>query len=223
MNMTIHREGRKLLVALFLILLILNFGILYVWPAAETGRLIALIISAVLFVFFLQFFRIPRIKSVGAHDLVLSPANGKVVVIEPTKVDEYIEERRIQISIFMRVFDVHNNRNPVSGIVRYLAYHPGRYLVAWHPKSSAENERTTIVYETADGLLIPVRQIAGVLARRIKCYVSEGDEVAQGSEFGFIKFGSRLDVFLPLDAEVLVKNGEIVTGGKTVLARLKTA
>lgn len=223
MNMTIHREGRKMLIALFLFLLIFNIGIRYVWPEAEDGRLIALGVSAVLFVSFLQFFRVPHIESVPAQDLVLSPANGKVVVIEPTMVDEYVEERRIQISIFMRVFDVHNNRNPVSGIVRYFAYHPGRYLVAWHPKSSTENERTTIVYETGDGLLIPVRQIAGVLARRIKCYLSEGDDAVQGGEFGFIKFGSRLDVFLPLDAEVLVKNGEIVTGGKTVLARLKTA
>lgn len=219
--MTIHREGRRLLVIVFVVLLILNLTVAGVWPAADVFRSILLFASAFLFLFFLQFFRVPRIDAPLGNDLVLSPANGKVVVIEPTMVDEFIEERRIQISIFMRVFDVHNNRHPVSGTVRYMAYHPGRYLVAWHPKSSAENERTTVVYETVHGILLPLRQIAGVLARRIKYYVSEGDKAVQGQEFGFIKFGSRLDVFLPLDSEVLVKNGDIVKGGKTVLARLR--
>jgi len=134
--------------------------------------------------------------------------------------NEYLKENRVQISIFMSPLDKHTNRNPVSGVVKYFKYHPGKYLVAWHPKSSQKNERTTMVVELKSGLEIVVRQIAGAVARRIKYYVEEGQEVKQGGEFGFIKFGSRVDVFLPINSKILVKIGDKTRAGKTVLAEL---
>lgn len=152
---------------------------------------------------------------------VLAPADGKVVVIEETEETEYLNEKRIQISIFMSPLNVHVNRNPVGGIVKYIKYHAGKYLVAWHPKSSTENERNTIVYELTDGLQILTRQIAGAVARRIKYYIAENDQVAQGAEFGFIKFGSRVDVFVPLDAAIKVEVDQKAKAGRTVLAELK--
>lgn len=151
--------------------------------------------------------------------LILCPADGKVVVIEETEETEYFHDRRIQVSIFMSPVNVHINRNPVSGIVRFFQYHPGKYLVAWHPKSSTLNERTSIAVRTSNGKEVLFRQIAGAMARRIVWYVKEGMAVEQGAEFGFIKFGSRVDVFLPLDAKVDVKIGDKVSGGLTVLGR----
>jgi len=139
-------------------------------------------------------------------------------VVEETFENEYFQDRRIQISIFMSPFNVHINRNPIAGVIQYFKYHPGKFLVAWHPKSSTENERTTIVTKTINNKEILFRQIAGALAKRIKWYVKPGQSVKQGTEFGFIKFGSRVDVFLPLDAKINVKIGEKSVGGKTVLA-----
>ncbi|MEM7110500.1 MAG: phosphatidylserine decarboxylase family protein, partial [Bacteroidota bacterium] len=147
-------------------------------------------------------------------------ADGKVVVIEETNEDEYLKERRIQLSIFMSPVNVHVNRMPIKGVVDFFKYHPGKYLVAWHPKSSTENERTTIVTKMDNGVQILFRQIAGALARRIRWYVKEGDQLEQGQEFGFIKFGSRVDVFLPLDAKILVDINQKTQGGVTVLAEL---
>jgi phosphatidylserine decarboxylase len=143
------------------------------------------------------------------------------VVIEDTEESEYLNEHRKQISIFMSPVNVHVNRNPVGGLVKYVKYHKGKYLVAWHPKSSTENERTTIVLQLKNGVEILMRQIAGAMAKRIRFYIKEGEEVQQGAEFGFIKFGSRVDVFLPLDAEVKVSIGDKTKAGKTVLAILK--
>ena len=176
--------------------------------------------SIVLYLLILQFFRHPNIITSINEKQVLAPANGKVVVIEKTIESEYFKDPRIQISIFMSPLDVHVNRSPVAGIVKFFQYHPGKYLVAWHPKSSTENERTTMALKLQSGLEILVRQIAGAMARRIKWYVKEGDILPQGGEFGFIKFGSRLDVFLPTNAEVKVAIGDKTTGGKTVLAEL---
>ena len=176
--------------------------------------------SAVLYLLILQFFRHPNIITSINEKQVLAPANGKVVVIEKTIESEYFKDPRIQISIFMSPLDVHVNRSPVAGIVKFFQYHPGKYLVAWHPKSSTENERTTMALKLQSGLEILVRQIAGAMARRIKWYVKEGDILPQGGEFGFIKFGSRLDIFLPTNAEVKVAIGDKTTGGKTVLAEL---
>lgn len=152
---------------------------------------------------------------------IIAPADGKVVVVEETTEGEYFKDRRLQISIFMSVKNVHINRNPISGQVKYFKYHPGKYLLAWNPKSSTDNERTTFVIEDEDdNVEIMMRQIAGTVARRIKFYVEEGDEVTQGSEIGFIKFGSRVDLYLPLDSKVEVKIGEKVKGGQTVIARV---
>jgi phosphatidylserine decarboxylase len=150
---------------------------------------------------------------------ILCPADGKVVVIEETEENEYFHDRRLQVSIFMSPINVHVNRNPISGIISYFKYHPGKFLVAWHPKSSTDNERTTVVVKNANGVEVLFRQIAGALARRIVWYVKENDNVTQGSEFGFIKFGSRVDLFLPLGTEINVNIGDKVVGGKTIIGK----
>jgi phosphatidylserine decarboxylase len=151
---------------------------------------------------------------------IICPADGKVVVIEEAQENEYFKDKRLQISVFMSPINVHVNRNPISGIVKFFKYHPGKYLVAWDPKSSTDNERTTVVVENSNGVPVLFRQIAGALARRIVWYVKEGDQVEQGKEFGFIKFGSRVDVFLPVGTQVNVNLGDKVKGGVTVLATL---
>jgi phosphatidylserine decarboxylase len=153
----------------------------------------------------------------AGEDSVVAPADGKVVAIEEVEADEYFSDRRIQVSIFMSPLNVHVNRNPVSGDVLYSEYHKGKYLVAWHPKSSTENERHTVVYK-ANGKELLIKQIAGAVAKRIVNYLEEGQKVKQGDEMGFIKFGSRIDVLLPLQASVQVKIGENVIGGVTVIA-----
>jgi phosphatidylserine decarboxylase len=167
----------------------------------------------------LNFFRIPEKALVKDDKLIVAPCDGKVVVIEEVFEPEYLKENRRQISIFMSPLNVHNNLNGIAGLVSYFKYHPGKYLVAWHPKSSTENERTSYAIKHKSGKEILQRQIAGALARRICWYVKPGDAVEQGGEYGFIKFGSRVDVFIPLDAEVLVQLGQKTTGGETVIAR----
>jgi phosphatidylserine decarboxylase len=178
-------------------------------------------IGLVIFILIAQFFRNP-VRTIERFDnqIVYAPADGKIVVIEPVFESEYFKEERIQVSIFMSPLNVHVNRNPIGGKINYYKYHPGEFLVAWHPKSSTENERTTIVFGEGKNALL-LRQIAGAVARRICCYVNVGQEVKQGEDFGFIKFGSRVDLFLPLDARINVKIGEISTGNKTIIAYLK--
>lgn len=168
----------------------------------------------------LQFFRNPSRQINLNENAVLAPADGKVVIIEKVFEPEYFQGERLQISIFMSPFNVHVNRNPVSGKVSYFKYHPGDYLVAWHPKSSTLNERTTVVVCNNQGQEILFRQIAGALARRIRWYVNTGDSVRQGEEFGFIKFGSRVDLYLPVDAYPNVQIGQSVRGGETCVASL---
>lgn len=219
--MSIHREGRTLLFWLLLILVAVNFGLNRWIPEQETILNVVLLASVVFYLLILQFFRNPYIQLPNEEKLVFAPADGKVVVIEETTETEYLNDRRKQVSIFMSPLNVHVNRSPVAGFVEFFKYHPGKYLVAWHPKSSTENERTTMVISHKSGVKILVRQIAGALARRIKWYVKEGTPLAQGGEFGFIKFGSRVDVYLPLDAEVLVSLDEKTKGGRTPIARLK--
>jgi phosphatidylserine decarboxylase len=163
------------------------------------------------------FFRMPIRNMVHGETKIIAPADGKVVVIEEAFEPEYFKEKRLQVSIFMSPINVHVNRNPVSGVVKYMKYHKGKYLVAWHPKSSTENERTTIVLGNDNGDIL-MRQIAGALARRICFYVKEGDVVTQNEEFGFIKFGSRVDLFLPLGTRVDVKIGDVVKGGVSVIS-----
>lgn len=218
--MTIHKEGRVLLFVLLIILFALNWAVAHFFPGQTIVHNTLLIASIVFYLIILQFFRNPLFKISKNEKQVLAPADGKVVVIEETTETEYLKERRKQVSIFMSPVNVHVNRMPVAGTVSYYKYHAGKYLVAWHPKSSTENERTTVVVKMKDGSEILFRQIAGALARRIKCYVRENQVYQQGDEFGFIKFGSRVDLFLPLDAKVVVGIGDITKGGRTVIAEL---
>ena len=218
--MRIHKEGRLIL----LISLVLMIGIIlsgsYIFHFGP-GLLDAVILAtSAIYFFILQFFRHPNVRVMENEHFILAPADGKVVVIEETNEDEFLKEKRIQLSIFMSPIDVHVNRSPVEGKVVYFKYHPGKYLVAWHPKSSTENERTSIVFETPKGLRLMIRQIAGIMARRIKCYIKEGDVVGQGGEVGFIKFGSRVDVFLPVYAKILIEPGQHVTAGITPIAEI---
>lgn len=218
--MTIHKEGRLLLIVLVIILAAINIGLHYTYPAQSLLLNLVLAGSVILFLLILQFFRSPKIVTPINDKHVVAPADGKVVVIEETEETEYLKDKRLQVSIFMSPVNVHVNRMPVKGLIEFFKYHAGKYLVAWHPKSSTENERTTVVIKTPGGVPILMRQIAGALARRIKWYIKEGQELEQGQEFGFIKFGSRVDVFLPLDAKVKVNIGDKTKGGMTVLAEL---
>lgn len=218
--MFLHREG----FATIFIASIVLIGINYLSDRFITCSLIKnilVILSLAVFVIILQFFRNPSRKLTQDVHSIIAPADGKVVVIEKVFEKEYLNTECMQISIFMSPFNVHVNRNPVSGIVKYFKYHKGKYLVAWHPKSSELNERTTTVIQTNGGQQILFRQIAGALARRICWYVKEGDTVNQAKEMGFIKFGSRVDVFIPLDAMVNVKIGEKTIGGQTCIAQIK--
>ena len=215
--MKIHREGYKYITYATLVLIIVNAACIYFfsdmfWPVA-----LANVIVLPLWFWIVWFFRLPERNHTMSKRHVVAPADGKVVVIEETIETEYFKDKRLQISIFMSPLNVHINRSPIPGEVKYLRYHPGKYLVAWHPKSSTENERSTIVIgnERYD---ILVRQIAGALARRICCYTFYGDRLTQNQEFGFIRFGSRVDVFLPAGTVPTVKIGDIVQGGVTILA-----
>ena len=220
--MKIHKEGRRILFFTLLALLAINLLLFRVNARNLLFNQIFAGASVVAFLTLLQFFRSPARRLFTHEDLIIAPADGKVVVIEDVFEPEYFDDMRKQISIFMSPINVHITRNPISGIVRYFKYHPGNYLVAWHPKSSTKNERTTVVVESEAGPFVLFRQIAGAMARRIVWYVNEGDEVNQGEEFGFIKFGSRVDIFVPMDTEVKVQIGEKVKGGQTIVAQLKT-
>ena len=218
--MTIHKEGYNILIVIAILLFSINY---LLWQNASLNEFIlniALGSSIIFFLLILQFFRNPKVISSLDDKIVLAPADGKVVAIEEVEENEYFNSQRIQVSIFMSPVNVHVNRNPVSGVVSYFKYHPGKYLVAWHPKSSTENERTTVVVKINDNLEVLFRQIAGAVARRIKCYVDQGDPVVQGSEFGFIKFGSRVDILLPVDATMNVKVGDKTKAGITKIAEL---
>jgi phosphatidylserine decarboxylase len=217
--MNIHKEGRFFLVGFLAVILLMAFFMNLISMSKQSIYVVLAILGS-LFLFCLQFFRNPTVRILKNPTQILAPADGKVVVIEEIEEPEYLHDKRIQVSIFMSPIDKHINRNPVSGTIKYLKYHAGKYLVAWHPKASTENERTTIVYELKGGTLILIRQIAGALARRIRYYVHEHEKVEQGEEFGFIKFGSRVDVFIPVDAKILVSIGQKTEGGKTVLAEL---
>ncbi|MCV9388355.1 phosphatidylserine decarboxylase family protein [Reichenbachiella ulvae] len=219
--MTLHKEGRKILFILLVVLFAINYLVKRYFPEPEIVQQLTLVASLVVYVLVLQFFRNPSIKIQIDDRVVLAPADGKVVVIENTMEGEYFKEERKQISIFMSPLNVHVCRTPVGGLVKYFKYHAGKYLVAWHPKSSTENERTTMVVENPNGVEVLVRQIAGAVARRIKWYTKESDRLLQGQEYGFIKFGSRLDIFLPLDAEIKVDLEQKTKGGRTVIAELK--
>lgn len=218
--MTIHKEGTGTLLVTVLTLAVMNGAAYYFAPDSKLLHIFLWIISGLLFLIVLQFFRKPTRKTSINPQHIIAPADGKVVVIEEVTETEYFHDRRIQVSIFMSPLNVHINYNPLSGIVSYFRYHPGKYLVAWHPKSSTENERTTIVTRHDNGTEVLFRQIAGALARRLCWYVEKDSKVTQGQEFGFIKFGSRIDIFLPLTAKINVKLDDRPTGGETVIAEL---
>jgi len=218
--MSIHREGYKILFFGFVFLALLNILVGLLWPEIALLKWAFLIFSLVLYIFLLFFFRLPERSIDPVHGLVFSPADGKVVVIEETEEKEYFKDTRLQVSIFMSPFNMHSNRYPVSGKVKYVSHNPGRNIVAWHPKSSELNERTTVVIETPDGKEILVRQIAGAVARRIVTYAKNGETVKQGDELGFIKFGSRVDIFLPTGTEIEVPILQHVRANKSIIARL---
>jgi phosphatidylserine decarboxylase len=220
--MTIHREGYTIIGITIALLAILN-GICYL-IAGDTLWLLWLVgvFSVVFFLLILQFFRYPKRSLTRNERYVVCPADGKVVVIEKTFEAEYFKDERIQVSVFMSPLNVHANWYPVSGRVKVMRHHPGKKLVAWHPKASTENERTTLVIERDNQSEILVRQIAGALANRIVFYPMEGDVIRQCAEWGFIKFGSRVDIFLPFDADIAVELGQKVTGGIDVIAKLKS-
>lgn len=216
----IHREGLATIFITVAVLFGLNWAVQHFLPEPVIVQQLVLFVSTVFLLIILQFFRNPPRHTVLNEQHVISPADGKVVVIEEVEEPEYFNGKRLQISVFMSPFNVHVNRNPVSGIVSYFKYHPGKYLVAWHPKSSTENERTTTVIKTKSEQEVLFRQIAGALAKRICWYVKEGQPVQQGGEMGFIKFGSRVDIYLPLNAKVNVQLNQKVSGGETVLAEI---
>jgi phosphatidylserine decarboxylase len=216
--MTIHKEGHKIIAAstiLFGVINILSFYFLS-FEVPILSWLIFIVTLAFL-IFVISFFRIPKRVLTVREDAIVAPADGKVVAIEEVQADEYFTDRRIQVSIFMSPLNVHVNRNPVTGEVLYSEYHKGKYLVAWHPKSSTENERHSVVYRK-NGKEILVKQIAGAVAKRIINYLQPGQQVQQTAEMGFIRFGSRVDLLLPLDAKIQVKIGDKPEGGVTVIA-----
>lgn len=219
--MKIHKEGYTIILISLLIagaiytvnhLFLCQFPIFYWLVNAFIVVMLYLVI---------QFFRVPNRTSPTGDDLIICPADGKVVVIEEVEETEYFNDKRIQISIFMSPLNVHANWNPISGITKYYKYHPGKFLVAWHPKSSTENERSTVVTENKNGQEVLFRQVAGAVARRIVCYAKKDKQVNAGSEFGFIKFGSRIDVFLPLGTELNINIDDVVQGKTTVIGKLK--
>ena len=215
----IHKEGRLILGSLALILLLLN---LYIYTKFPIGALVVnIVISAFLLFFFAYFFRNPPRKVyLDDPSLVIAPADGTIVVVEPTDENEYFGDRRIQVSIFMSVFNVHANWYPIKGTILKSVHHSGRHMAAFLPKSSSENERSTVVIESDGKTQILVRQIAGALARRIVTYAHAGKKCHMNEHLGFIKFGSRVDLYFPLDTEIFVTVGESTTGNETIIARL---
>ncbi|MEY4287408.1 MAG: hypothetical protein RL511_1497 [Bacteroidota bacterium] len=219
--MTFHREGRSIMLGSIVIFLGLSALNYYLLACSIFGLFLFLEVGFIVLLYLIiQFFRIPKRTCTGAPLDIICPADGKVVVIEEVDETEYFKDKRIQVSIFMSPLNVHANYYPISGAVSYTKYHPGLFLVAWHPKSSTDNERSTCVVRHENGTEILFRQIAGALARRICYYAQTGDQALQGSEFGFIKFGSRVDLFLPLGTKIDVQLGQKVQAKLTKLGTL---
>ncbi len=216
--MTFHKEGYPTLAFIIVVIVVINSLTHFFFGEYALVTGFGYLLSAFLFIVVVQFFRKPSKTIEINENQILSPCDGKVVVIEEVLEDEVLKENRRQISIFMSPINVHNNLYPIGGKLKFYKYHPGKFLVAWHPKSSTENERTTAVVEDAKGRSVLFRQIAGALARRIVFYGKEEEAVVQGDECGFIKFGSRVDLFIPLDAKIKVNLEQKVVGGKTVIA-----
>lgn len=220
--MKLHREGYLIMAIALVIVSVAELGnyLLLQKTGLQWLFVIVTFVLLILLGLVVQFFRVPKIDCVFKDNEILCPADGKVVVIEETEENEYFKDKRIQVSIFMSPLNVHANFNPISGLIKYVKYHPGLFLVAWHPKSSTDNERSTIVIEHSSKKEVLFRQIAGAVARRICYYVEEGQNVKTGGEFGFIKFGSRIDLFLPLDTKINVKIGDVVKGRITKIGEI---
>jgi len=216
----IHQEGFRILLQTLIGLAIINGLVNWLSDLAWLENSV-LVISLIIYILVLQFFRNPKRFPPHGEDIVIAPADGKIVAIEEIEESEYFKKKMLQISIFMSPLNVHVNRYPVSGNVTYSQYHAGAYLVAWHPKSSTLNERTAVVVKTANGFEVMHKQIAGAVARRIINYAKTGSKAIQGADCGFIRFGSRVDIVLPLDANILVKVGDKARGGEQILAELK--
>jgi len=218
--MRIHKEGYTIITVVFFILLAIDFLSYFIF--GRIGLYITLVPSVLFLAFVLRFFRFPERKPLPNSNGIYSPADGTIVAIEEVEENEYLKSKCIQVSVFMSVWNVHINWYPISGIVKYFKYHPGNYFLAWHPKSSTHNERTSVALEREDGMPLMMRQIAGAVARRIISNAKEGNQVVQCSQLGFIKFGSRVDLFLPLDADIKVKLNQKVTGIQTIIAEVKS-
>ena len=217
----LHEEGTKAILVTLAFIVAITVAVNWFWPSQTVWHYLLYTFLTVVFVLTVRFFRVPIWrKTTMEEDAVLSPADGVVAANEVVVEDEYFHEQRRQISIFMSIYDVHVNFFPFDGEVTYYKYHPGKFLLAFNPKSSSDNERNTIILKDRKGREILVRQIAGFVARRIVCDLQAGDEAIAGEELGMIRFGSRVDVFLPLDAEVKVKIGDRTIGKETVLAKL---
>lgn len=215
--MYIHKEGKFTLIITAVILIAVYALVYTFFPVLSS---FVGIVFLGLYTFIISFFRNPDRTVAPLKDgTVISPADGKIVVIEETDEEEYLKDKRLQVSIFMSPLNVHVNRNPISGTVEYYKYHPGKYLAAWNPKASTDNERTTTVYNYGKDKIL-MRQIAGALARRIVCYLKKDQSVTQGQEMGFIKFGSRVDLYFPLGTEILVEMDQMVRGNLTKIAKL---
>lgn len=223
MRVKIHHEGTNIILVALALLLAINVP-LWIYMESKVLPIIITSISSVLWLLIVNFFRSPRRNFTGNREnVVVASADGKVVALERTFEDEYLKREVIQVSIFMSIFNVHANWFPVDGEVIFSKHHPGRFMAAWLPKSSTENERSTVVIRTKDGQDILMRQVAGAMARRIVTYAEPGVEASIEDHMGFIKFGSRIDLYLPLNTEINVKIGDITTGGITEIARLKPA
>jgi phosphatidylserine decarboxylase len=220
--MKFHKQGYPSLIIVLLFSLLLNGSFYFFFNDYLVVKIIGYYFTLALTLIILQFFRSPTRNFVQKENSIISPADGTVVVIEEVEESEYCKEKRLQVSVFMSPVNVHLNRYPISGKLKYFKYHPGLYLVAWHPKSSTENERTTIVVEDNKGRTVLYRQIAGALARRIVFFGKENTDVQQTDECGFIKFGSRVDLLLPLDVKLNVKLNEKVKGGITSIAEFNS-
>ncbi|MDT0675790.1 phosphatidylserine decarboxylase family protein [Autumnicola musiva] len=215
-----HKEGYKIMILTAILLIAINI-ISYTFINTYWISFSILVVSIILFLLIIQFFRNPKRRTEINDNTVVAPVDGKVVVIEEVYEKEYFKDKRLQVSIFMSPINVHVTRHPVGGKVKFSKYHPGKFLVAWHPKSSEENERTTVVVENGVAGEILYRQIAGAMAKRIVNYAEEGQEVIQGSDSGFIKFGSRVDVFMPLGTPIDVELNQKVKGGLSVIGTIQ--
>lgn len=218
--MKIHKEGTTIITTAFLFAFVIG-GIFFGFHGVNVWTCILTFIPIGFGIFFIAFFRDPKRNPTGDSHKVTAAADGKIVIIKEVEEPEYFHDKRIQVSIFMSFFNVHINWAPISGVVSFFKYHRGNYLAAWHPKSSTKNERTTIVFQNEDGTEILCRQIAGLFARRVVCYAEYEKKFGAGEQIGFIKFGSRADIFLPLDTKINVKIGDKVIGSETVIAELQ--